>query len=146
MISVQDILKSIDTSKAVKGGWELCIFDMCESEFEIYDYVSQPENEERLTYCYYHRWICTDTEVGIRVWYFDDRPVCISWQSSRKSDEEFAWLSEEDFKEVKNYCLSLLEPKKILFDVADDKVINKVVEKFNSIDYKQFEEKYIKQN
>ena len=74
---------------------------LCEREFEIYEF-EQPKENERLTYCYYHRWICTDTEVGIRVWYLDDEPVCISWQPYRKSNETFGWISKDKFNEVRN--------------------------------------------
>jgi hypothetical protein len=140
MTNINDIIKTIDTSKMERRG--ASFYEMCESEFEIYEWLEQPKDNERLTYCYYHRWICTDTEVGIRVWYLDNEPVCISWQPYRKSNETFGWISKEKFNEVRNYALSLKDDN-LDVDIVDDETINNVVEKFNSIDYKKFEERNV---
>ena len=143
MYTIEKILREIDTSKKQTNYVDL--ISMCESEFEIYDYIQQPGDNIRLTYCYYHRWICTDTEVGIRVWYLDNKPVCISYQPYRKSSETFGWLSKDDFDNVREYINSLIvEDTNWDVNVLDNKTINDVVEKFNSIDYKKFEEKNIK--
>ena len=140
MTNINKIIKTIDTSKMERQ--DVPFYEVCEREFEIYEWVEQPKDNERLTYCYYHKWICTDTEVGIRVWYFDNEPVCISWRPYRKSNETFGWISKEKFNEVRNYALSLKDDN---FDVyiVDDETINNVVEKFNSIDYKKFEERNV---
>ena len=140
MININEIIKTIDTLKMERQG--VSFYEMCESEFEIYEYLEQPKDNERLTYCYYHRWICTDTEVGIRVWYFDNEPVCISWQPYRKSDESFGWISKDKFNQVRNYALSLKDDS-LDVDIVDDETINNVVEKFNSIEYKKFEERNV---
>lgn len=140
MTSINEIIKTIDTSKMERQG--VSFYEMCESEFEIYEFLEQPKDNERLTYCYYHRWICTDTGVGIRVWYFDNDPVCISWQPYRKSNETFGWISKDKFNQVRNYALSLKDDS-LDVDIIDDETINNVVEKFNSIDYKEFEERNI---
>ena len=140
MTNINEIIKTIDTSKMERQ--VVSFYEMCESEFEIYEYLEQPKDNERLTYCYYHRWICTDTEVGIRVWYFDNEPVCISWQPYRKSDESFGWISKDKFNQVRNYALSLKDDS-LDVDIVDDETINNVVEKFNSIEYKKFEERNV---
>jgi len=136
MIKVNGIIESIDTSKMETD--YVYFYDMCENEFQIYEYLEQPKGNNRLTYCNYNTWICTDTEVGIRVWYFDNEPVCISWKPYRKSDETFGWLSKEKFDIVRNYALSLRDEN---FDyiIVDDETINNVVKEFNSIEYKKFE-------
>lgn len=138
MININEILKTIDTSKMETK--DVGFYGMCESEFEIYEWLTQPKDNERLTYCYYHRWICTDTEVGIRVWYFDNKPVCISWQSYRKSNETFGWISKEDFENVRKYAISLLKDNEFEVDIIDDKTIDYIVKKFKAIAYKEFEE------
>lgn len=140
MITIYEIISTIDTSKMERQG--VSFYEMCESEFEIYEWLEQPQDNERLTYCYYHRWICTDTEVGIRVWYLDDEPVCISWQPYRKSNETFGWISKEKFNEVRSYAFSLKEDN-IDVQIIEDETINNVVEKFNAIDNKKFEERNI---
>lgn len=143
MLNINEIIKKIDTSKMERNG--VSFYEMCESEFEIYDWFVQPNGNERLTYCYYHKWICTDTEVGIRVWYFDNEPVCISWKPYRKSKEEFGWISKEKFNDVKKYTISLLKKNDDDFkvNIIDDKTINIILEDFNRIKYKEFEERNI---
>lgn len=136
MTSIKKILKTIDTSK-METKW-VDIYEMCTSEFNIHEYLEQPKDNKRLTYCYYHRWICTDTEVGIKVWFFDNWPVCISWKPYRKSNETFGWLSKEGFEKVWNYANSLKQ-KDFDITIIDDETIGDVVDKFNNIDYKKFE-------
>ena len=65
MTNIKEILKTIDVSKMETDYVDF--YEMCETEFQIYEYFHQPKDNVRLTYCYYHRWVCTDTEVGIRV-------------------------------------------------------------------------------
>lgn len=141
MTNINEIIKTIDTSKMETKG--VSFYEMCESEFDIYEWLVQPKDNERLTYCYYHRWICTDTEVGIRVWYFDNNPVCISWQPYRKSNETFGWISKEHFNKVRKYALSLKDDDDFNIEIIDNKTINNIIESFNTIDYKMFEERNI---
>ena len=142
MVDIDNIIRTIDTSKMVKDGVDF--YNMCESEFEIYEWLQQPKGNERLTYCYYHRWICTDTEVGLMVWYFDNEPVCISYKPYRKSYEYFGWVSKEKFNEVRNYALSLKDGDDFDVDIIDDETIDNIVEQIKSIDYKKFEELNVK--
>ena len=138
-ITVDSILNMIDTSKM-----ESYIYDICENQFQIYDYPDQGENS-RLTYCYLHRWICTDTEVGIRVWYFDNKPVCISWKPYRKYDESYGWISKDGFVSVKSYIHSLIDNSEDnSINIIDDLTIDKIVKEFDKIDYKKGEVKNIK--
>ena len=138
-VTIDEILNMIDTSKM-----ENDIYDICENQFQIYGYLDQGGNN-RLTYCYLHRWICTDTEVGIRVWYFDTKPVCISWKPYRKYDERYGWISKDDFISVKNYIHSLIDNSEDnSIDIIDDLTIDKIVKEFDKIDYKKGEVKNIK--
>lgn len=52
-------------------------------------------------------WYCTDTFVGTRVYFLDDEPVAVSFQSGRKNSEEFQWVSTEAAQKTKVYILSL---------------------------------------
>ena len=141
MINILEILKTIDTSKMERTFVDF--HEMCEKEFEIFEFLTQPENL-RLTYCYYHTWMCTDTYVGIRVWYLDNVEACISFKPYRKYDEKFYWLSTEDFKETYEYALSLRDedkPKhKTVEDMEDD-----IFSIADSIDHKKFESKNFKE-
>lgn len=142
MTTIKEILETIDTSK-MEDDCFVDIYSMCESEFEIYEWLNQPKDNVRLTCCYYHSWTCTDTEVGIRVWYLDNNPVCISWQPFRKSNEEFGWLSQEAFDGVKAYIVSLQDNEVKASILSDDKV-NSVALFFDSIEHKKFEQRNIK--
>lgn len=83
----------VDTEKL---GYDLGIYHM--------EYMEQ----DRITSYFFASWICTDTVVGYRVYFFDEVPVMISTQLGRKSDEEYGWLSVEYAKQLKEYLLSLL--------------------------------------
>ena len=139
MTSIKNIIETIDVSKMELKNVDF--YTMCESEFEIFNWLTQPTDDEKLTYCFYQRWICTDTEVGIRVWYFENEPVCISYQPYRKSDETFGWLSKDCFEKVRDYALSLTDPiSDNNIKIIDDETISEIVNKYASIDYKKFEE------
>lgn len=138
MTSIKKILETIDLSKMVTKDVDLS--SMCDSEFGIYQWLEQPKDNERLTYCYYHSWICTDTWVGIRVWYFDGKPVCISHKPFRKSHEAFGWLSKYDFDTVRSYAFSLVgDEYPLRLSIMDDETISTIVRDFSAIDYKKFE-------
>jgi hypothetical protein len=142
MINIEDVIETIGTINMERHG--VNFLEMCESEFEIYEWLEQPSGNERLTFCYYHRWICTDTQVGIRVWYYDDVPVCISWKPYRKSNEKFGWISTELFNKVKHYALSLISDNvECEITIMDNEIMSNVIEEFNSISHKKFEEKNI---
>lgn len=83
----------VDTEKL---GYDLGIYHM--------EYVEQ----DRITSYFFASWMCTDTVVGYRVYFFDDVPVMVSTQTARKSDEEYAWISRDYAQQVKEYLLSLL--------------------------------------
>lgn len=101
--------------------------------FQIYDNIPI---DNRLTKKWFESWICTDTQVGIAVYFLDDELVCISWQPYRKSDEEFWFISEKLAKKVYDYLLNLSK-KEQLFTLID-KLPN--LEEFSKkIDYKKFE-------
>jgi len=134
MINILEILKTIDTSKMERNYADF--HAMCESEFEIYEYLQQ--DEVRLTYCWYHTWQCTDTFVGIRVWYLDNKAVCISYKPYRKYDENFYWLSTEDFEEVHRYAQSLVEDGEMKYDLVQDIEVD-FTESAKGIEYKKFE-------
>lgn len=139
-MNAQEILKTIDTSKMERTYVDF--YEMCEREFEIYEHLQQ--KEQRLTYCYYHTWQCTDTFVGIRVWYLDDKPVCISFKPYRKYYEKFYWLDNSSYEEVFRYALSLkMDESSPEFKTIQD--MGDLIDVANGILYKQHEKKNIKQ-
>lgn len=128
-MTVKQLLETIDTSKTQRGYIELsCI---CENAFGIFEYVEQPSGKGRLTYCYYCNWLCTDTDAGIRVWYFDEKPVAISYKLYRKAAEHFSWITRDYFFEVRNYIYSLLARNEEV-DLARDETLEGVLNHINS--------------
>lgn len=67
------------------------------------------KEQKRLVYHWAAKWYCTDTYVGHKVYYFDDRPVAYSFQVARKASENFYWLSKETMEEVRKYVLEIVQ-------------------------------------
>ena len=102
--------------KSLKNEDEWFIFGgILEQEFGIFDII-QAEKNTRLKSYWVKKWLCTDSDVGRKLYFFDDKFVATSNQSGRKNPEYFAWVSKKDFNEVKNYMLSLLEPEELTSD------------------------------
>ena len=55
------------------------------------------------------QWLCTDTHVGMNVYFMDDEPVAVSTQSARKSDVYIRFVSEEAALKVRDFILSLVK-------------------------------------
>lgn len=55
------------------------------------------------------QWLCTDTHVGMNVYFMDDEPVAISSQTARKNDTDMYFVSSEAAQKVKDFILSLVE-------------------------------------
>lgn len=75
---------------------------------EIMRYQAEPY---RIMFHWAGSWYCTDTEVGYRVYCFDDVPVCFSIQHGRKCSEDFYWFSNAPIKAMRDYLRSLEEEK-----------------------------------
>lgn len=139
-MNIEQLLDKIDTSKME----HIEISSMCE-DIGIYDWPEQPSGDERLKYCYYQSWICTDTKVGIRVWYFDDRAVCVSYKPYRKHTEDFYWFSKEYYHGVKTYLESLIvDDDTVYCEIVSDETIKTIFEDIETIEYKRFENKNVK--
>ena len=138
-MKIQDFLDSIDTSKVENYS---DIYGMCQHEFDIYGWIEQGGNP-RLISCYYDTWVCTDSQVGLRVWYLDNEPVCISFMPYRKSTESFQWISKDLFLKVEGYLNSLVS-KDFDINIVDEGVLEIMLEKCNNIDHKPHREQYLK--
>lgn len=137
MITIKEILENIDESNMVRGR-DVPLYELFASEFGINDLYYVPDSL-RISYCYYYSWVCTDTEVGMRIWYLDDTPVCISVKRFRKSSEIFYWISERRFNETQKYAKTLIDDPDLSPCFAEDHVIAEVYEGLESIDYKKHE-------
>jgi hypothetical protein len=115
--------------------------ELFESEFDMHN-TYLLSGGDRLTSKYYHSWTCTDTKVGIMVYYLDEKPICLSFQSARKANIDFSWLSIRAFRETKEYAISLSEPAALKeIDLLDNDTLKDMLDRFDKVEYKEFEEK-----
>jgi hypothetical protein len=76
-------------------------------------------------------WRCTDTMVGLYAIYLDGIAVGTSFQSARKSERYFKWVSQESVAKVRSVILSyatqdedsLIDPDEVI-DVAELKYLS----------------------
>nr|WP_145401512.1 hypothetical protein [Paenibacillus xylanexedens] len=66
------------------------------------------KEQDRIKSYWIGNWYCTDTYVGWKMYFFDDKPVAVSSQLGRKSNEEYEWFNLQLAKEVKEYLLTLI--------------------------------------
>ena len=77
--------------------------------------------QTRLNFYYFASWYCTDSYVGLGVYYLDDQPVAISSQTGRKSDENIEFVSIEAAKKLKQWFVecNFVDPEPELPIVSD---------------------------
>jgi hypothetical protein len=109
-MKVKELITKIDI-EAVKRSTISC-FDLVD-ELMLDTRVSYDaiEDQTRLFSGFVSVHYCTDTWVGLKIYVFDDEVVAFSSQVGRKCDKVFYWVSEESYKEVKAFCLTLCEPE-----------------------------------
>lgn len=64
--------------------------------------------QTRLRAYWIGNWYCTDSWVGFRMYFLDDKPVAVSTQTGRKCNEEFEWFGPDAVKTVREFLLSLV--------------------------------------
>ena len=109
-----DILKMIEDINKGDNNKDDGFWSMSENEeleIERYHVQATDKEQSRIQSYYLSHWYCTDTWVGMKVYFFDDEPICVSYQPARKDDEEFSWISKESFNKVKDFYISLYRDK-----------------------------------
>lgn len=104
----------IDNIKKDKGamedGW--INFDVLGENLglEYHEYSDKDGSKnDKLRRYFLAPWLCTDTWVGIRVYFFDNEFACVTYQDARKSSEEVrGWISKEMADKVKQYIKGIL--------------------------------------
>lgn len=66
-----------------------------------YDHHDAVEKTGRVKRYAIREWLCTDTHVGLYLYLVDDEPVCLMYQSGRKSYPEWTFMSEEATRKTK---------------------------------------------
>ena len=72
------------------------------------DFYNAEKLEGMIAYYSSLSWICTDTRVGLKFYFFNDELVCLSFQEGRKCDEEFEWVSVEARNKVRAELIKMM--------------------------------------
>ena len=105
-MKIKDLIKNVNKTKQFED--KIFIGDFAEKAFDL-QYIQNWDDQTRLIAYYLGNWYCTDSCVGYKIYFFDDKPVAVSSQLGRKCTEEIEWISKEDFKTVKDYIMSFAE-------------------------------------
>lgn len=77
-------------------------------------------------------WLCTDTLVGWHLILFQDKPVALSWQPARKSDQHITWIDthyDDPAGEVRRWALDNIDIKEVdVLSCDEDIAITEVFE------------------
>ncbi len=104
-MKLSEIIEHLDKSKTNEDYLDL---ECLANELEIYDFLNTHETDKIKVYWIANHY-CTDTFVGLRAYFIDDKLFAVSNQDGRKSDEKFCWISADSREFVKNYIRSLVE-------------------------------------
>lgn len=77
------------------GGVDETPIDVFGQVLGIYDVSWSDEFSERMKKHWVVSWLCTDTVVGLAVYFLDGEPVATSSQRCRKCDEQIDFISKE---------------------------------------------------
>lgn len=75
--------------------------------------LKQPDDNIRLKCYWAANHCCTDTYVGIRLYFLDDQFVALSTQAGRKCDEHIEWKDKSSAMNVLSYIRSIDDPEEI---------------------------------
>ena len=102
-MKLSEAIKRVDRSRQNTAYTDV---DRFKTLFNILGFFGD-EFEERVKKYWLAPTYCTDTFVGWAVYYMDDEPVAVSWQSARKSDEQISFVSDDAAKKVRHYLMEL---------------------------------------
>lgn len=128
-----------DADNALKNGKELKKdypdYEGLSSLFNIYDVFWDDTDNIKCYFLQSH--LCTDTIVGLKLYYLKDEMICYSYQSARKSREHFKFFSEEKAIKLRDYLLSLLKNEDDELDVyyLNDDELDAPLDDLYKIDY-----------
>ncbi len=73
------------------------------------DHVGWSEEFSKRVVCHsVQDWLCTDTIVGTFIYYMDDQPVAVTFQTGRKNDKEVLFFSKEAAQKMREFIQSVM--------------------------------------
>lgn len=100
--TLRKLISEIDKSKETSPSWEK-LANLLQVNNLFWS------DDPRLKCYFIKEWLCTDTNVGIRAYFLDEKFVALSTQVARKAYETFQFISRERAIELKQYLESLIE-------------------------------------
>lgn len=109
---LKELIETLDKSDTNKQ--EVDIYDLeglLNDYFSINTYLDKSKTNTRVTCYWLGKWLCTDTHVGYRVYFLDDKLLALSYQPARKSDETFTFANKEVKQDTTILSVDLSEIK-----------------------------------
>lgn len=107
-MKIRDIIADLDKSddnRDEESNWDL---QNIISDLRLDCWVCSQNQDDFRMKCYWLSiWTCTDTHVGTRAYFLDDKLVCVSQQDSRKGGETFEWVDADAITATRNFIFSL---------------------------------------
>lgn len=121
-MKLRELMEKVDKSKVNETDGDLESFAQELFNSPPYDGWSGAFCEQVKGY-YIQKWLCTDTWVGLIAYFWNGEPLAVSWQSARKSTENFSFVSLDVAGRLKDFIRELTEtndPDPTLADLDED--------------------------
>lgn len=119
-MEIHEIWNTIDGTGSYKDYWDFSDFTNSTEE--------SAEQVNRFKAYWLGKHLCTDTDVGIWVYFLDDEPVIMASQAARKSPTEYKPFNAECAKDVLEYLKSFLSSSVIREDLEFQDVLEELPE------------------
>lgn len=141
MITLNKIITNIDKSTSNKA-WidvEQIANQVFGIQYYCFDHIAANSETSPFVGYWFSLSLCTDTEIGTIIYFFNDKFVGYSTQSGRKSRPVFAWKDRDSATTVKNWIKTLeleAENNEELIFITEEEYLEDVGEgtKVSSVD------------
>ena len=115
-MTIRDIAKKIDKSRENE---DYVVLERVAESLEINNFYYYGDEQKRLRAYWIGYWLCTDSWVGWRMYFFDGQFVAISEQKGRKCSEDFEWVSRDAAEKVRRFLLDLISADELGVDLCN---------------------------
>ena len=110
MMSLKELFERVIRPEKTSDDWNNFVDDFINDiGLQDYDMVCDYHDKiaEHLKSCKLQTWICTDTEVGTFLHFFDDKPFAVTTQQGRKCDVYVYFVDKETYEQFTTLADSL---------------------------------------
>ena len=109
-MTIGEVVNKIDKSKENEG--TIDTEDLCYELDLPEDYFEAEELK-----CYWiANWQGSDSDIGAKIYFLNNEPVCYSYQRGRKSKGNYFWFSKECAKKTREFIREKIEENNTLFE------------------------------